>query len=53
MVFEEEAAVMATNFKWSNSMCILSLAGVLKVILLAFLLFCGLVHFAFERKCKD
>ena len=29
---EEEAAVMATNFKWMIFMYILSLAGVLKVI---------------------
>ena len=29
---EEEAEVMTTNLKWSSFMCVLSLAGVLKVI---------------------
>ena len=29
---EEEAAVMATSLKWSSFMCVLSLAGALKVI---------------------
>ena len=33
----EEAAVMATNLKWANTMCILSFAHVLKVVLLALL----------------
>ena len=29
---EEEAEVMTTNLKWSSFLCVLSLAGVLKVI---------------------